>query len=109
MNIRGTQAIVLDWKTGKRRPDFSQLELFSLQVFTHRPEIERVSTKFIWLKEGKADGEVYNRSQMPNLWTKLLTRIRRIEQAAEVNVWPAKPSGLCPYCPAFTTCPSARK
>ena len=29
------KAIVMDWKTGKRRPDFSQLEMFALQVFSH--------------------------------------------------------------------------
>ena len=30
---------------------------------------------------------------------------RRIEQAAEANVWPAKPSGLCRFCPCSKLCP----
>lgn len=105
--IKGPWAAVFDWKTGKRRPDFSQLELFALQVFTHEPAVQTVHSKFLWIKDGKSDQEVYKRDQMPVLWEKLMTRIHRIEKAMETNVWPAKPSGLCPYCPVLT-CPSRR-
>lgn len=100
--VKGSWAAVFDWKTGKRRPDFSQLELFALQVFVHRPEVNTVHSKFLWLKESKSDVEVYTRDQMPDLWNKLLTRIKRIEKALETNTWPAKPSGLCPWCPVLT-------
>ncbi len=101
---RGNTAYVLDWKTGKRRPDFSQLELFALQVFAHRPEIEVVSTGFIWLKDFALDKETYEREQASEMWEKLLSRIRRIEQALEKNNWPAKPSGLCKFCPCRHFC-----
>ena len=40
------EAIVMDWKTGKRRPDFSQLEIFALQVFSHYPNIKKVQSTF---------------------------------------------------------------
>lgn len=100
--IKGPWAAVFDWKTGKRRPDFSQLELFALQVFVHRPQVQTVHSKFLWIKDGKSDSEVYKRDQMPILWEKLLTRIKRIEKALETNTWPAKPSGLCPWCPVLT-------
>ncbi len=100
--IKGPWAAVFDHKTGKRRPDFSQLELFALQVFVHEPAVNTVYSKFLWLKEGKSDHEVYTRDKMPILWEKLLTRIKRIEKAAETNTWPARPSGLCPWCPVLT-------
>jgi hypothetical protein len=100
--IKGAWAAVFDWKTGKRRPDFSQLELFALQTFVHFPKVNTVHSKFLWIKEGKSDSEVYTRDKMPVLWEKLLTRIKRIEKAAETNTWPAKPSGLCPWCPVLT-------
>lgn len=100
--IKGPWAAVFDWKTGKRRPDFSQLELFALQTFVHFPKVQTVHSKFLWIKDGKSDSEVYTRDQMPILWEKLLTRIKRIEKAAETNTWPAKPSGLCPWCPVLT-------
>ena len=107
--MRPPVAYVIDWKTGKRRLDPTQLELFALQVFSHSPEVMKVVSKFVWLKEGTSDSLTYKREQVPQMWADLLTRIKRIEQAAAANVWPAKPSGLCPWCPAKDTCPSARR
>lgn len=97
-----TDRMIPTRNTGKRRPDFSQLELFALQTFVHFPKVQTVHSKFLWIKEGKSDSEVYTRDKMPILWEKLLTRIKRIEKAAETNTWPAKPSGLCPWCPVLT-------
>jgi len=102
---RGKKALVCDWKTGKRRPDFTQLELFALQVFAHYPEIEKVETGFIWTQDLAFDRETYRRKDAPAMWAGLLERVRRIEQAAEANVWPAKPSGLCRFCPCSKLCP----
>lgn len=104
MVIRGSKAVVLDWKTGKRRPDFTQLELFALQVFAHYPDVKEVSTGFIWTKDLAFDKETYQRDQSHEMWAKLLERIKRIEQSAETNVWPAKPSGLCRFCPCNPFC-----
>ena len=105
---RAPHAYVFDWKTGKRRPDFSQLELFALQVFAHHPEVHFVHSAFLWVKEGSMDKETYRREDMTPMWDKVLTRIKRIEQAEATGVWPAKPSGLCPFCPARPTCKYAR-
>lgn len=102
--LRDERAFVMDWKTGKRRPDFTQLELFALQVFAHYPYVESVRTGFIWIKDSAMDKEVYKRDNSSALWERLLTRIRRIEQSAEKDVWPAKPSGLCNFCPCKSFC-----
>lgn len=104
MVLNGAEAAMGDWKTGKHRPDFTQLEMFSLQIFKHYPDVQRVTSSFIWLKDMKIDHETYMRKDEPWLWKKLLERIRRIEVAQETNSWPAKPSGLCPWCPAKHMC-----
>lgn len=101
-------ALVADWKTGKRRPDTAQLELFALQVFKHYPEIARVRTTFVWLKEMKLDTQTYTRLDAPAMWQRIMGKISRIEQADKVGVWPAKPSGLCPWCPCKNICEFAR-
>ncbi len=103
--LNGENALIADWKTGKRRVDFDQFEMFALQVFAHYPQIEAVKTMFIWLKPMKKDSRVYVRAQVGALWRDLMVRIRRVEKALETNNWPAKPSGLCPWCPAFEECP----
>jgi hypothetical protein len=105
---RGPEAIMFDWKTGKRRPDFDQLELFAVQVFKHYPEVQRVKTTFVWLKEMKMDSETYTHEDMPAIWHRILSKVKRIEGSAEHDNWPAKPSGLCGWCPCKNFCEFAK-
>ena len=106
--LRDVTAFNLDWKTGKRRPDFTQLELFALQVFAHYPYIEKVTGAFVWIKDVAMDKETYDRADVPKLWEAFLSRVNRIEQSLEHDNWPARPSGLCNYCPCKPTCAYAR-
>lgn len=106
--INGPDAVVADWKTGKRRPDSDQLELFALQVFKHHPDVQRVRTTFVWLKDMKMDTKQYDRTDEVALWINLLGKIRRVEDALKNDNWPARPSGLCPWCPVYDRCEYAR-
>lgn len=106
--LQGDHAVVMDWKTGKRRPDFTQLEMFALQVFKHYPEVERVTTSLVWLKDMSMDTEIFNRGQANEMWAKLMGRIQRIHDSLEHDNWPAKPSGLCRFCPARHMCDHAK-
>ena len=104
----GPKAYMFDWKTGKRRPDFDQLEMFAVQVFKHYPEIEQIKTTFVWLKEMKMDSETFTREQESAIWEKILNKVTRIEGALEHDNWPAKPSGLCGWCPCKNFCEFAK-
>lgn len=104
----GAKAYMFDWKTGKRRPDFDQLEMFAVQVFKHYPQVEQIKTTFVWLKEMKLDRETFTRAQEPAIWEKILGKITRIEGALEHDNWPAKPSGLCNWCPCKSFCEYAK-
>jgi hypothetical protein len=106
--LKGKKAVVLDWKTGKRRPDFAQLELFALQVFAHHKDVKEVSSGFIWLKDQAIDRETYNRDNIGGLWSNLLNKVSRIERSLQEDDWPAKPSGLCRFCPARHLCDFAQ-
>lgn len=107
--LKGPDALILDWKTGKRRVDMFQFTLYAAQVFLNYPEIETVKATLIWLKDQKTDSETFTRKDAPRLWADVLGRITRIEQALANQTWPARPSGLCPYCPLFKSCVYARK
>jgi RecB family exonuclease len=106
--IQGQDAVVMDWKTGKRNPDFFQMQMFAVQVFKHYPEVVRVKTSLVWLKDMSMDTEQYNRLQANELWAGIMKRIQRIHSSAEHDNWPAKPSGLCRFCPARHDCDYAR-
>lgn len=102
--VSGDQALVVDWKTGKRRPDMFQLRLFAGLVFRHYPEVESVKTMLVWTKENATDTEVINRSEYNGIFAEVLGKINRIYDAYENDVWPGKPSGLCKFCPAKNDC-----
>lgn len=97
-------AVVVDWKTGKRKPDFDQLELFALQVMSRWPSTDKVKSMFVWTQDMKTDHQTYRREHMDGMWASLFARTNRIERAVAENNWPAKPSGLCRYCPCRTFC-----
>lgn len=97
---RRRKGLLLDWKSGKRKPDNDQLQLFAAVVLTADTQLDEVSTGFLWLKDKKIDREKYNRDDVPGIWQSFVPRVDRMVSAFEVDKWPAKPSGLCKsYCP----------
>ena len=106
--IVGNDAVVMDWKTGKRKPDFFQMELFAAQVFKHFPQVQRVTASLVWLKTMEMDSETYNRIDINPIWAGIMQRIQRIHDAYEYDNWPARPSGLCRYCPCRHDCDYAK-
>lgn len=106
--IIGADAVVMDWKTGKRRADQFQMQLFAAQVFKHFPDVQRVKTSLVWLNTLEMDTERYERADSNGIWVDVMRRIRRIHDAYEAVNWPAKPSGLCRYCPARHDCDYAQ-
>jgi hypothetical protein len=106
LNVRGTQAIVVDWKTGKPKPGFTQLELAAAVLSTHLPEIETFKVAYVWLQDRKTPPttRTIKKSELVNVWNTLLPQVHKIEAALKTTTFEAKPSGLCRYCPV-TTCP----
>lgn len=101
--VNGRKAAFWDWKTGKRSPEIEQLKLFAGLGFISYPEVEVISTGFVWLKEKKMDKEVFTRDDAPAIWEEFLPRVHRLERAHEKAEWPAKPSGLCRnWCPVLS-------
>lgn len=98
-------AKIVDYKTGKRKLDSKQLKLFALMLFHHHPEVDRINTAFLWLKEGepkKPDIEKFKRKDVPILWQDILPDVRRLEYAHKTQTWIPKPGPLCNYCPVKT-------
>lgn len=106
--INNNEAVVMDWKTGKRNADQFQMQMFAAQVFKHYPEVRRVKTSLVWLKTMDMDTEVYNRADTNTIWAEIMRRIQRIHSSFEHDNWAARPSGLCRFCPARHDCDYAR-
>jgi len=98
--VGSEKAYLLDWKTGKRRPDSNQLKLFAALAFAMYPWVDKVVTGFIWLKTSEFDKEVFTRDQLPDIWSEFMPRLKRVAIAYDQDKWTPKPSGLCKnWCP----------
>ena len=106
--VDGEMAYCLDYKTGKVKDNPTQLQLFAAMVMWHFPEVKKVKTSFIWLKFDKVTNSVYERRFLEPLWGALAPRFHKVQETIDLGVYKAKPSGLCPWCPAQTICPEAR-
>jgi len=101
--VHGKKAVVADHKTGKRKMT-EQLELYAGYVFSHYPEVEEVTSCFIWLKEKRIDKQTYSREDVYSIWKGFLPRVTKLESSYERDSWLARPSGLCKgWCPV-TSC-----
>lgn len=100
--IAGANAVVADYKTGKVRDDFYQLELSALLLMANFPDVQTVLTMFLWSKVGTFTKEEYNHLQKQNMWNKIVSDTVRIEQAAARKEFPPKRSGLCGWCHLHT-------
>ena len=98
--VGSEKAYLLDWKTGKRRPDSNQLKLFAGLAFAIYPWVNKVTTGFIWLKSAEFDKGVFTREQLPEIWNEFFPRLDRLAVSYRDDKWTPKPSGLCKnWCP----------
>lgn len=95
------KVVVMDWKTGKRKDAWDQLDIFALSVFVNFPQVQKVRTMFVWLKtDEKPTMKDYTRGDMDALKVGLQEKADPIYQRLEYGEFPVKPSGLCRgWCP----------
>lgn len=100
--LEGTEPLcarVFDWKTGKKKDDFTQLAIYALWVFGMFPKVQLVDVRYYWLVDHTESRKVWNREEVPELWEKLLPDLRQYRDAFKNDIWTPKRSGLCNgYC-----------
>ena len=101
VGIKANKSVLLaDWKTGKVKPDSSQLELFAALKMAKDKTIERAKTMFIWLQFGKTTVQDIHRDDLPAIWSSFINRSQRLDNAYQTDKWAPRPSGLCgKWCP----------
>lgn len=106
--IKGDTAIIVDWKTGKVRIDWTQLQLTAAIVSRLMPEIKNFKLVFVWLGAGKVSNSELTKADIKPIWSELIPRVLQIELAKATTDFPATSSGLCKFCPV-TKCPENLK
>jgi hypothetical protein len=109
--IKGQQGNYYDWKTGSKiKDDVDQLKIGCSTLAIVRPELENFTGKLIWTKHDTVTGGCdMTRADTQDFWSKTLGRVDRLRRAWETETFPARSSGLCPWCAAYSECPYAKK
>jgi hypothetical protein len=102
--VKGDTAILVDWKTGKKRIDFTQLRLSAAVLARLMPEIKNFKLVFVWLRESSVSSETITLADIKSVWMEILPRVKEIEIAKQTTSFPATESPLCRWCPV-TQCP----
>lgn len=104
--IKEKHAIILDWKTGKRKPDPFQLNIYGVILF-HLFKLDRVDVGFAWLKTKESDAYTITAAEFPGIVTDIMQRTDKMKDMYERNDFPARTSPLCCWCPALNDCEEA--
>ncbi len=106
--LNGDKAHLIDYKTGKssRYADYDQLEILSLALFKHYPQIKTIKAALLFLVAQDFKEVIYSHEYAKNdAWVKWFKKIQRLETSIETGVWNPIPNFTCRnYCPC-TSCP----
>lgn len=107
--INKDKALIVDWKTGKKSSNKEQLALMAGVIMKQEPELKRVDSTFVWLKEKQPSEMVekvtYTRNDLKDIWQSFLPRVKEFQSAFDNEDFPANPNFLCKrHCPV-TSCP----
>lgn len=99
-NLNENEALIVDYKTGKKKPKQKQLALFAIYTLSAHPQIDIVDTRFYWTIDQTETRTVYGRKQLPDLWGEFTPDLKQFVEAFKTNTWQPRPSGLCNgWCP----------
>ena len=100
--VKGSHAVVFDYKTGKISSDFTQLRLAGVLLMLHMPEIQTVDLSYLWTKEKKITSyeDTLSREDIKTVVLEMMPRIKKYERAHRMESFPARPGFLCKnWCP----------
>lgn len=103
--VQDSTGIVVDWKTGKRKPDHTQLGLSTAVLARWMPELDLFKTLYVWTRSRELDPKNYTASKLMEIWNGLLPRVQKMEDARKTTDFPANKTPLCKYCPV-ASCPN---
>lgn len=111
LSVFGDHAYILDYKTGKRVPSRTQLDLCALYVFHTYTDVHRCYMDYYMTELPGAPcalkpyGQWYvrKREDIPEMWANFTADLKQYARAFKEDIWQERPSGLCKgWCPVKT-------
>jgi ATP-dependent exoDNAse (exonuclease V) beta subunit len=101
--LKGDEAIVLDYKTGKRKNDPFQLKIYGAVLY-HVLGLRKVESGYLWLKTKESDHFTIDGGNIALIQQEITERISKVLEAEKTNEWKARTSPLCGWCPVLSDC-----
>lgn len=97
-------ALIVDWKTGKKRDKELQLMLYALFAFAVLPMLQNITALNFYVKEADPFGKrfTWTRAEVPEMWRTVIPLMHEIEQAIATGRFIERPGPLCKWCPVET-------
>lgn len=90
-------AVIIDWKTGKRREDADELKIFAALLKAHHPDLQRISGWYLWLKD-RSVGRLHDLSDAKTKQAEITGRMERLDRSLATGYWPPHETPLCGWC-----------
>ena len=100
--VDGDRAVIVDYKTGKNPAyaDTKQLEIMSLAVFSHFPDVKTIKSALLFLVNPALIKADFDREDKTELWAKWYGDVAQLKSCHESNVWNPMPNFTCSrFCP----------
>ena len=107
--VNAHTALILDWKTGKRREDPAELERFAYLLRAMNGALKTFVGRYVWLKDDKL-GDEHRLDPDKRLAADRLLMDQVAELQRRGEPWPAHENGLCKaYCDVLSCQFNGRK
>ena len=100
--VNGNKALLIDYKTGKsaKFADVHQLQLLSLALFAHFPELTTIKGGLLFLVSQEFVGATYTRDEIETGWDYWNKDVQRLSLSIEADVWNPYENFTCRnWCP----------
>ena len=104
--LQGDTALTVDYKTGKssKFAELKQLEIVSLAIFKHFPEVKKVKAGLMFLFADDFIKTAYLADSQEELWGSWISDVGQLKASVENDMWNPKPNFTCRgWCPV-TSC-----
>lgn len=101
VNPKKKSVIIVDWKTGKRRPVWEQLYIQAavLNCYDLGFKPNAYLLGFYWTKDREFDWEHFAPDAIPGVWNELMPRVEQFNDAWNNKEFPERQNFLCAkYC-----------
>lgn len=96
--IHNDVALLIDWKTGKVREDPGELEIQSLVLKCHMPNLQKITGRYVWLNANKV-GPKHDLTDWAVTLAGIRNQVEKIRHNMRFGAWQKNENALCGWCP----------